>query len=372
MIRAGKEAGRWGWEVELVRKDGSRFRKAGTRKTEQEALKARNAAYNKFNQSGGKAGKQYTVESWCEYCLDGGMTTQTKKTLYHYRGWLNSRVYPAIGTIKLDELRVDTLQLFYQGLQDKDVQSAAVRVRAALNACLTRAVEEGHIDKHVGRIAKLKKIEARMNPETADSEPELPGKRILNSEEQESLLDHARDRGLFWPVFLGLKFGLRLGECLGLSWANVDLDNNLLKIRWQAQRIPGEGKQLTKLKTDNSRRDIPIPPSLQPIFKEAKEKATATGQTMVCPTLANTLATPQEFSVKFKSLCKAAKINGEEGQIDCTHHDLRSTFLTYMANTVGVSPATLRALAGHGKIETTFRYYIQAAKSDIVEAMTHV
>ncbi|MFX8801495.1 hypothetical protein ABTM62_19295, partial [Acinetobacter baumannii] len=90
----------------------------------------------------------YTVQTWCEYCLDGGMTSQSKKTLYHYSGWLKSRVYPIMGPIKLDELRVDTLQEFYQMLQQKDVPSAAVRVRAALNACLTKAVEAGVIDRH--------------------------------------------------------------------------------------------------------------------------------------------------------------------------------------------------------------------------------
>ncbi|MFX5187476.1 tyrosine-type recombinase/integrase, partial [Acinetobacter baumannii] len=96
-------------------------------------------------------------------------------------------------------------------------------------------------------------------------------------------------------------------------------------------------------------------------------KALAAGEVMVCPTQSNTLATPQEFSIKFKALCKSAKVNGEEGVTDCTHHDLRSTFLTYMANEVRVAPATLRAIAGHGKIDTTFRYYIQSSKADVRE-----
>lgn len=372
-IEKGREAGRWGWEVQIVRKDGSVFRKAGTRSTEKDALSARDAAFHKFNQSGGTGGRQYTVQAWCEYCLSEGLTYVSRKTKYHYENWLKSRVYRMLGPIKLDELRTDTLKEFYNRLQQEDVPSAAVRVRTALNSCLTLALEEGKISMHVGRIAKLKRAERR----GIDSfEDELPGKRLLTLEERDNLLNAAKDTDLYWVVFFGTWFGLRIGECLGLRWSDIDLAAKLVNVRRQSQRIPGEGKQFTELKTKNSRRSIPIPATLLEELGQAQEVARLTGQDLVSPNRVGNQATPQEVSVKFKALAKRAGINGQEGKPSLTHHDLRSTLLTFLANHAndgrGVTPAVLRAIAGHGKIDTTYRYYIQADTVDLQKAMNFV
>lgn len=367
-IKSGKETGRWKWEVQVIREDGTEFRRGGTRKTEPEGIKARDEAFREFNQSGGKPGPDYTIKTWCEYCLDGGMTGQSVKTRYHYRGWIETRVYPAIGSIKLRKLTVPVLQAFYQGLQDSDTKSAAVRTRTALNACLTRALEVGLIDRHVGRLARLKREEARGNP-TGEVD-HRPGKRFLSLAEQAALIEQAQDTPMYMPVLLGLYFGIRIGECLGLRWGDVDFEAKVIHVRWQAQRIPGEGKRLTNLKSKNSYRSIPIPARLLPIFVASKGEAGP--DDFVAPTKAGTTFTPQEFSSPFKRLCKDAKINDQPGKPDCTHHDLRSTFLSKLANEVGILPAELKEIAGHGKIDTTFRYYIQASKEGIRAAMEHV
>lgn len=378
-ITKGKEEGRWRWDIAIKLKSGEVVRKAGTKKSKVEAIKARDEFFKKFNKDGGKAGKSYTVQSWCEYCLSGGMTNQSKKTQHHYRGWLESRVYPKLGPIKLSELNVTQLQIFYQEVQEKDcAPSAAVRVRTALNACLTVAVQQGHLDRHVGRLAQLK-------PEPKvieDDDSETPSKRLLTKDEQVALLETARDTRFYMPCLLGLRFGMRIGECCGLEWANVDLNRMVIKVRKQVQQIIKEGKQFTGLKTKNSKRDLPIPTSLQSFFRERAERAKLAGETLVCPNLVNEKMTPQEVSVPFKKLLIRAGINDKgvvkaKGErIDCTHHDLRSTFLTFMANEAnggkGVRPSTLMRLAGHGKIDVTYRYYIQSSEEDLQEAMEFV
>jgi integrase len=297
------------------------------------------------------------------------MTGQSVKTLYHCRGWIESRVYPEIGSIKLSKLTVPQLQTFYQRIQEKDVPSAAVRVRTALNACLNRAVEVGITDRHPGRIARLKREEPNgLN----DEKCELPGKRFLTIKEQETLVKQVEGTPLFFPVILGLYFGLRIAECCGLRWKDVDLEAKVIRIRWQVQRLPdGGGKKLIQLKTKNLVRTIPIPERLVPLFEHASITA-GNPEGFVSPTQVGTPFTPQELSIPFKRHCVEAKINNLKGQPDCTHHDLRSTFLTRLANEIMVSPATLRAIAGHGKIDTTYRYYIQASKEDLREAMSRV
>lgn len=75
-------------------------------------------------------------------------------------------------------------------------------------------------------------------------------------------------------------------------------------------------------------------------------------------------------------MTETAKVNGKHQPVDCTHHDLRSTFLTFLANHAdggrGVRPAVLRAIAGHGKIDTTYRYYIRTNETDLQHAMEYI
>jgi integrase len=46
------------------------------------------------------------------------------------------------------------------------------------------------------------------------------------------MLDAFKDDDLYMPVMLAVSLGLRRGETLGLQWRNVDLENGLIKIRF--------------------------------------------------------------------------------------------------------------------------------------------
>lgn len=255
---------------------------------------------------------------------------------------------------------------------DGEGASVALRTRVALNACLTLAVRNGHIDRHIGRLTTLKKSHAPI----ADHEGDTPGKRILTTKEQQDLLKQAEGTIMYMPILLGLKFGLRLGECLGLHWKDVDFAKQVIRVRGQVQRIYGKGKEITTLKTENSVRQLPIPASVLDDLKQACERSKATECAIVCPNSIGTLMTPQEAAVKFKRIAKDAKVNREDKKGDATHHDLRATFLSFLANVAndghGVRPSVLMRLAGHSKIDTTMRFYVRATESDLEEAMAFI
>ncbi|MHB8637451.1 MAG: tyrosine-type recombinase/integrase [Fimbriimonadaceae bacterium] len=143
-ITAGREKGRWRWEIEYTRADGTTHRKAGSRRDKADALKARDAAITEYNKSEGRNSQGHTVKSWCEHCLDEIFPNDLRgTTIDAYRHWLRTRVYPLLGNMRLEALTTPTLQVFLNRLQDDDVESSANRTKTALAACLTRAVENG-------------------------------------------------------------------------------------------------------------------------------------------------------------------------------------------------------------------------------------
>lgn len=75
-----------------------------------------------------------------------------------------------------------------------------------------------------------------------------------------------------WPaLFAAVSVGLRRGEVMGLTWADVDLDRNVLHIR-QTRVMGVDVIETSDPKTLNSRRDIHMPPSLVAVLKTHRER----------------------------------------------------------------------------------------------------
>lgn len=73
------------------------------------------------------------------------------------------------------------------------------------------------------------------------------------------------------PVALMYHTGMRIGEVLGLSWDNVDLENKVITVSQQIVHINNVGNMITDLKTDYSNRSIPIDSVLLGILNEWKK-----------------------------------------------------------------------------------------------------
>jgi integrase len=73
---------------------------------------------------------------------------------------------------------------------------------------------------------------------------------------------------ILWPaLFTALSIGLRRSEVMGLRWQDVDLERGVLSIR-HTSVLQDSGFDLgERTKTNKSRRDIPIPPSLKAMLE---------------------------------------------------------------------------------------------------------
>ncbi len=162
----------------------------------------------------------------------------------HVRDYL----VPMLGAIPLAELRPsDVDRLLSTILARGRSGRTAAHVRATLRRALGDAQRDGLVARNVAALARPPRIEPR----------EL---HVLTAEQTRALLED--DRSDLSPLFaLAATTGMREGELLGLTWADVEgLDGPTptLTVRRSMARARGGGFALAEPKTSRSRRTLEL------------------------------------------------------------------------------------------------------------------
>lgn len=360
---------RWHFDVSLKRRDGTVYRKHGSRKLEKDARKARDDAFAEFNKSEGANARGWTVQTWCEHCIAEVWPNELAgTTVDNYRHWLTTRIFPKYGAIRIDDLTTPQLQTLFNAMRDKDGIHVAIRTQTALSSALTRAVQSGLTEFNACRSVRLRAAKATIEDDDIEQ-----SKRLLTDEEALALIEAARGTPVFLSTLLGIKCGLRFGEANGLEWdRHVDLDGGVIRIRQQVQNIRGKGLQVVAPKSSAGKRDIPIPASVKAILREERERARQDSLPFVCHKNGRRFSS-QNGSVMFREVAIKAGLDGKDGKPIPTHHCCRTYCLTYLANRanngLGLKPHVLLRIAGHSKIDTTLKYYLKTSDEDLRAAM---
>lgn len=165
---------------------------------------------------------------------------------------MTPRIYPAIGHIKLRELRPDHLNAFYSQLAQSGsnrrtggtLSNCTIRrYHRFISIVLSQAVKEGLIPMNVAARAEPPKVEKH--------EP-----NYLQPTTIPLMLDALEREPLKWRmlVHLMLVTGARRGEILSLKWENVDFDNSRIYICRSISYTPDRGVYESTPKTASSKR----------------------------------------------------------------------------------------------------------------------
>ena len=164
---------------------------------------------------------------------------------------VNVRVHivPELGRIALTQLTPQQVQRFINSKLDSGLAPKTVTyIRQTLHAALAHAERWGLVHRNVASLTEMPRRERREMTVFTTAE----ARRFLEAIEGDRL--EALDR-------VALTLGLRLGEVLGLQWADVDFEGNALHIRHGLQRF-GHEYHLMPPKTAKSRRVIALPASI--------------------------------------------------------------------------------------------------------------
>jgi integrase len=167
-----------------------------------------------------RAAQRWTIETWLEHWLENIARAGLRTTSYDaYRTAVRKHLIPNVGRHRIDRLQPEHLELLYQKMTPAGARPAtAHQVHRAIRTALGEALRRGYVSRNVASIAKPPRVEV---------EPVEP----YTLEEIRAILTAAQQRrnAARWAIALAL--GLRQGEVLGLRWADVDLEQGLLRIR---------------------------------------------------------------------------------------------------------------------------------------------
>lgn len=290
-------------------------------------------------------------------------------TVYGYQKILDAHLLPAFGRRKLTELTHREVQAFISSLVAKTTLKPKTihNIHGLLHRILEAAIHDEILVRNVSSHCDL--------PKAVKKELKVFASEDLDHFMQ--IIDPLPRRLLYlFDIFSGL----RASEMLGLTWENIDFNNNSIFVGAQLMKKPGRDKDgyYLKIPKEEKQRRIILAPTVMAILraqhsKQLKDRM-AVGplwENRLNLVFTNELGGPLNRRTVYKHLKKALI---ENGLPDYKLHTLRHSFATISLEN-GDDIKTVQTNLGHYDASFTLRTYIhtstamQKASADRMEKL---
>lgn len=351
-------------------------------KTEKSALKARESAIRaEYENRYKKADKpRMTVkEVYQEYCQNG-RSGKAYATIKKQDSLWNNHIASKFGKRFIDDISVSEVEdylafLYYdEGRAYKYVESFLKMFYLIFGQAYSRNYLD--VDTY-STLCINKGTKIGMPKMKSDEDTEIV---IFNPNELERLDCYFDGTNAQTAYMLGRYCGVRINECYGLKWSDIDFENSTVRIERQMQYQDGLIK-LVPLKTHNAKRTIYMSSRLKEYMQKAYEQYWESERTlaeqrqqnqiMVIGTngkqssslsLVNTLPNGKIQTVN--SMKYHTRMIKERLGITFKYHYLRHTYGTRLAE-LDTPTHLLCGQMGHGSGRVTEQYYLAVSKRGI-------
>ena len=312
-----------------------------------------------------------TVAAYFERWLTDYAAVKVAPTTFaRYTGITRHHVVPAIGHLKLADLRPQHLQnayaLWLRPGSRRDGSGKALSSQTVLHhhRLISEALEQAVRWQLIA-----------LNPAHAVSAPRVDRTevRVLDPEGVGRLLEAARETPFYTFVYLSIRTGARLGELLGLQWSDITLDAGQMHIRRTLKRIDRR-VTLGPTKTRRSERPVDLSRETVQVLREHRrqqvEQRLATGAAYTDSNLVFATETGHYYDDSnlrrsFRKILQAA------GLTALRIHDLRHCAASLMLK-AGTPITTVAERLGHASTTTTYALYahsVPGSQSEAAEAL---
>ncbi len=287
-----------------------------------------------------------TVGEYLETWLERIKGTVSRRTHVTY-SWHVRKILPAIGNLQLYGLTAFELQEKLAGLSGKP--KTLKGMYGTLKTAFKQAVAWGLLST---------------DPKAGIKAPRVPRREItvLTREELVSLLEAAKGYKHHMIIRLLAVTGARLGEILGLTWLDIDLEKGTVTIRRAADT---KFRELKETKTASSQRILSLDPETVALLRDF-QKAQGRGKVASLKRgSALVFASPDGRPVREDAVRRTmARILKKAGLDHYRLHDLRHTAGSLLLD-AGHSLALVAAFLGHSSTATTASTYTHAVRKGV-------
>lgn len=277
-----------------------------------------------------------------------------QSTLQGYRNKIDGKIKTYFGEkVTLDECRSKLINGFYDSLRAEGVtEQTILHYHNLLHAAFEYAVRQ-----EIFEYNPMNRVERPQKKNFVGS--------FYSVDELQTLLALTEDEVIYIPIVLAAYYGLRRSEALGLSWENVDFERKEIRICQKVTEIKEKGKYRLvisdEMKTDSSRRTLPLIPDVEEILlkhkakQEKYQKQFRRGYSqkyldMVCVDQMGNLLKPNYVTTRFP------KILEKYGLRPIRFHDLRHTCASLLLGK-NINMKVIQVWLGHSNMSTTADIY---------------
>ena len=278
------------------------------------------------------------AQEWLERAEAGVIRTRSgdaykPAAIRAYRHALDCRILPHFAQKRLSDLSTITLQDFVDALLADGRSPSTIRnALLPLRAIYRRAHQRGEVPVNPTLNLALPAVRSSRD-------------RVARADEAAGLLAAlpAAERGL-WAT--ALYAGLRMGELQALDWADIDFDQNVIRVERSWDRQAG----YIEPKSRAGKRRVPLTRTLRNHLLNHRLHQGTGGTGRVFPNSRDGAFTPSVTNQRAKTAWAMAGLNR------ITLHECRHTYAAYMI-AAGVNPKALSTYMGHSSITITLDRY---------------
>lgn len=330
--------GYWVGTIDLGWVNGKHIRKTKTATTKTELLAKMKVLRNEIDKGGGLS-EDSTVEAWLNHWLKFIVSERNREsTLEGYTSRVNTWLIPYLGKYRLSKLNQDHIRALYRVMKEQGSSDATRRrTHAVLHRALEVAIQDGRITRNPA---------AMMDPPPTKVNHRSP----LSIEQAKQILSQLDGNPLAARWVAALLQGMRQGECLALTWDDVDFKKETIRIRQSQVRLKNQGLTISAPKSAASTRVIPM---IAPM-KYALEKTERRGDFIFYGVPKDAKADWNEWKKLLIStgVYPEGTPFGEMPALACG----RPTTATLLRD-AGVDATVIRDILGHSQVQVTQESY---------------
>ncbi len=347
-----------GWSRKAIERELAAVAAEFERQSDAGEIVSRAEQRERAAQETAEAAKILTLRQYGERVFMPSKTiTMSENSRANYQSYLDKKIYPAIGDMKLPEITPAQITALLLDLQTEGkAHGTVVKVYTILHGLFKMAYLGDMIDRN-----PMDKVE---RPKPRKDEVKATEPSAYTAAEVQQIMSCLEQEPLKWRTLIHLLIdtGIRRGECCALQWKNIDFQRGAITIAGNLCYTKQKGIYLDTPKNGHTRTVYIGADTIALLRQLRKEQAAKAISTWVFTQEASAEPMHPQSPTRYLK-----KLSRRYGIPDLHPHKLRHTFAS-VAITSGADIASVSEALGHSDKAVTLRMYTHADQESISRA----